>query len=210
MKTSSDVMNGGYGSIGPIRRIRNKFASEPQSEGPRMPSSAQIASSSSASRSFVPVFQKNPGTTGTPNLRTADKHEQTSKGEENPAGPSNETVRKILEHLDRHKPTPKEKAAELKLATEWKRSPSQDTSSMPILAIVTGPDLQRRGIPSDSGYLKGPEGGISFRDQMRTSNAETKTSASANDAAVASGPSFGFKNTGVADEVLIYILIVLP
>ncbi|KAJ0780693.1 hypothetical protein HanPI659440_Chr06g0240601 [Helianthus annuus] len=170
-KTSSDVMDGGYGSVGPIRRVRNKFASEPQSEGPTRRSPAQLVSSSSASRSFVPVFQKNPVTSGTSHLNTSDKHEQTFKAE---AGPSNETVRKILEHLDRHKPTPKEKAAELKLATEWKRSPSRDTT------------------------LKGPESGISFRDQMKTSNAETKTSTTVNDAAA--GPSFGLKNTDVANE----------
>ncbi|KAM0026315.1 hypothetical protein Hdeb2414_s0020g00556841 [Helianthus debilis subsp. tardiflorus] len=125
-KTSSDVMDGGYGSVGPIRRVRNKFASEPQSEGPTRRSPAQLVSSSSASRSFVPVFQKNPVTSGTSHLNTSDKHEQTFKAE---AGPSNETVRKILEHLDRHKPTPKEKAAELKLATEWKRSPSRETKT---------------------------------------------------------------------------------
>ncbi|KAJ0560935.1 hypothetical protein HanHA300_Chr06g0217061 [Helianthus annuus] len=171
IKTSSDVMDGGYGSVGPIRRVRNKFASEPQSEGPTRRSPAQLVSSSSASRSFMPVFQKNPVTSGTSHLNTPDKHEQTFKAE---AGPSNETVRKILEHLDRHKPTPKEKAAELKLATEWKRSPSRDTT------------------------LKGPESGISFRDQMKTSNAETKTSTTANDAAA--GPSFGLKNTDVANE----------
>ncbi|KAK9070832.1 hypothetical protein SSX86_011234 [Deinandra increscens subsp. villosa] len=198
MKTSSDVMDGGYGSVGPIRRVRNKFASEPRSEGPKTPSSAQIANSYSASRSFVPVFQKNAGTVGSSNFRTADRHEQTSKGEASPAGPSNETVRKILEQLDRHQPTPKEKAAELKLATEWKRSPSQDTNLMPVLATLTGPDLQRGGMSSDSRYFKGPDGGVSFRDQMKTSNAEAKTSSSDN-AAVA-GPSFGFKNTGVAHE----------
>ncbi|KAM0041110.1 hypothetical protein Hdeb2414_s0011g00362461 [Helianthus debilis subsp. tardiflorus] len=130
MKISSDVTDGGYGSVGPIRRIRNKFASEPHSEGPRTFSSAQIASSSNASRSFVPVFQKKSLTAATPNLHTVDKHEQAFKNDANFAGPSNETVRKILDQLDRHKPTPKEKAAELKLATEWKRSPSQHSNSI--------------------------------------------------------------------------------
>ncbi|KAI3694823.1 hypothetical protein L1987_77804 [Smallanthus sonchifolius] len=192
MKTSSDVMDGGYGSVGPIRRVRNKFASEPQAEGPTSHSSARIGSSSIASRSFVPVFQKNSGTSGTSNLHTLDKHEQTFKGEANPAGPSNETARKILEHLDRHKPIPKEKAA------EWKRSPSQDTNLTPILATLAGPDLQRGAKSSDDRYLKAPDGGVIFRAQMKTSNAETKTSTSVNDAAA--GPSFGFKNTFVADE----------
>ncbi|KAL8254872.1 hypothetical protein R6Q59_033093 [Mikania micrantha] len=199
IKTSSDVMDGGYGSVGPIRRVRNKLASEPQSEGPSRLSSAQFVSSSSVSRNFTPVFQKNPGTSGITNLHTADKHEQTSKGEATPAGPSNETVRKILEHLDRHKPTPKEKAAELKLATEWKRSPSRDTIIMPAFAPPAAPDLQRSGASSDSKFLKEPDGGVSFRDQMKTSNAEMKTSTSVNDAAT-TGPSFVFKNRGVAAE----------
>ncbi|XP_076953967.1 nuclear pore complex protein NUP1-like [Bidens hawaiensis] len=193
-KTSSDAMDVGYGSVGPIRRVKNKLVTEPQSEGPKSFSSARIASSSSASRSSVPVFQKNTRTSGTSNFYTADKNEQSFKGDANTnsAGPSNETVRKILEQLDRHKPTPKEKAAELKLATDWKRLPSQDTN-------LSGPGLHRSGVSSDSRYFKGPDGGVSFRDQVKTSNADTKRSASVNDAA-APGPVFGFTNMGAANE----------
>ncbi|KAI3801840.1 hypothetical protein L1987_29957 [Smallanthus sonchifolius] len=200
MKTSSDVMDGGYGSVGPIRRIRNKFASEPQSEGPRSFSSAQIASSSNASRSFVPVFQKKPVTAASSNLYTAEKHEQTFKNDASSAGPSNETVKKILEQLDRHKPTPKEKAAELKLAAEWKRPPSQNSNSItPVLASVTGPNFQRSGVLSENrSFLKGTDGGVSFEDPKKTSNAATETFTSVSDAGA--GPSFGFKNMGVANE----------
>ncbi|KAJ9548676.1 hypothetical protein OSB04_021219 [Centaurea solstitialis] len=211
MKPSGDVMDGGYGSVGPIRRVRNKFASVPGLEGPSSPFSAQVPSSSGASRSFLPLFQKNPetsGTSGNSNVNTVDRHEQTFKGEATPAGPSNETVRKILEQLDRHKPTPKEKAAELKLATEWKRSPSQDTATlMPkgstILATLTGPDLQRSGVSSDDGSsFKGTNGGMSFKgipDPTKTSNAATKISSTVDDAGTR--PSFGFKNIGGADEL---------
>lgn len=202
MKTTSEVMDGGYGSVGPIRRVRNKFATEPRSEGPRSISSAQIAAGTSfTSRSFVPVFQKTSGTAGTSttsNLHTADKHEQNSKLESNPAGSSNETVRKILEQLDRHKPTPKEKAAELKLATEWKRPPSQDTNFMPkkITNLATGSDLQRSGISSDyRSLLKGIDG----VDPLKTSNAANKTSNVVNDAVTA--PLFVFKSKDVANEV---------
>ncbi|KAI3771661.1 hypothetical protein L6452_02828 [Arctium lappa] len=208
MKSSGDVMDGGYGSVGPIRRVRNKFASEPGLEGPSSPFSAQVPSSSGASRSFMPVFQKNPetsGTSGRSNVNKVDRHEQTFKGEATPAGPSNETVRKILEQLDRHKPTPKEKAAELKLATEWKRSPSQDITLMPkestIIATLSGPDLQRTGVSSDNRSFKETNGGVSFKaipDPTKTSNAATKTSSTVDDAGA--GPSFGFKNMGGADE----------
>ncbi|KAI3513801.1 hypothetical protein L1887_11969 [Cichorium endivia] len=148
MKSSGDVMDGGYGSVGPIRRVRNKFASEPRSEGPK------------ASRSFVPVFQKNPeasGSSGSISIRTVDK-----------GGPSNETVRKIMEQLDRHKPTPKEKAEELKIATQWKRFPSQDNNSIPkentILETLTGHDKSDK---SDKSYNKSDNtfvGGVSFKE----------------------------------------------
>ncbi|XP_071724169.1 uncharacterized protein [Rutidosis leptorrhynchoides] len=195
MKTSSDVMDVGYGSVGPIRRVRNKFASQPQSEGPRHISSALISSSSTASRSFVPVFQTNPITAGTSDVHTLDNREQTFK-EANPAGPSNDAVRKILERLDRHKPTPKEKAAELKLATEWRSSPSIDTNMMPkgstVLQDLTGPSS-----------VKGADGGTSFKASVTTSNAETKTktktSLVVDDAST--GSVFGFKNTSVANEI---------
>lgn len=199
-------MDGGYGSVGPIRRARYKFASEPQSEGPRRLSSAQIASSSSASRSSVPLFQKNSATawtSGTSNLYTADKHEEPSKGELNPAGPSNETVRKILEQLDRHKPTPKEKAEELKIATRWKRLPSQDTTLMPrtstTIATLRGPDSQRSGVLNDkSSSVKETDGGVRFQDPV-TTDAANRRSSSVDDAEA--GPSFGFSNIGAAAEV---------
>ncbi|GKE43404.1 hypothetical protein Tco_1470688 [Tanacetum coccineum] len=203
-------MDGGYGSVGPIRRVRNKFASEPQSEGPRRFSSAQIASSSSASKSSVPVFQKNSAavwTSGTSNLYTADKHEELSKGEVNPAGPSNETVRKILEQLDRHKPTPKEKAEELKIATGWKRLPSQDMTLMPrtstTIATLRGPDLLRSGVLNDKSYsVKETDGRVRFQDPV-TTDAANRISSSVDDAEA--GRSFGFSNIGAADEKSTFI-----
>lgn len=199
MKTSSDVMDGGYGSVGPIRRSRNKLVSEPYSEGPRSFSSAHIASSSNPSRSFVPVFQKNPITPATSNVHTAEKYKQAFKNDAISIGPSNETVKKILDQLDRHKPTPKEKAAELKLATEWKSSAPENTNSiMPVLAPVTGPNLS-----DDRSFLKGKDGGISFEDPKKASNEATKTFTSVNDAGA--GPSSGFTNMGFASEVLLHL-----
>ncbi|KAL8206248.1 hypothetical protein R6Q57_009799 [Mikania cordata] len=197
--TSSDVvMDDDYESVGPIRRMRNKFVSKPHSEGPRSFSSAQVASCSNASTSFVPVFQRNPITASTSNFHTADKYEQTSKNYANSAGPSNERVKKILDRLERHMPTPKEKAAELKLPTEWKRLPTQDkTSITPVLAPVTGPNLQKSGTLSENkSFLNGTDG-VNFEDK-KTSNAATKIYTSVND--TGAGPSIGFKNTGTANE----------
>ncbi|KAD3067936.1 hypothetical protein E3N88_35816 [Mikania micrantha] len=200
-KTSSDVVvDDDYESVGPIRRMRNKFVSKPRSEGPRSFSSAQIASCSNASTSFVPVFQRNPITASTSNFHSADKYEQTSNNYANSAEPSNERAKKILDRLDRHMPIPKEKAAELKLPTEWKRLPTQDkTSITPVLAPVTGSNLQKSGTLSENkSFLKGTDG-VNFEDDKKTSNAATKIYTSVND--TGAGPSIGFKNTGVANEV---------
>jgi len=42
-------------------------------------------------------------------------------------------AKKILEHIDRNIPTPKEKSAELKLATKWKNAESSDNTSTSIV-----------------------------------------------------------------------------
>lgn len=144
MKSSGDV----YGSVGPIRRVRNKFPFEPQSER------------RNASRSFVPVFQKNP----------------EASGSSGTSGASSETVRKIMEQLDRHKPTPKEKADELKLATEWKRSPSENNSNLII------PNSKESSILGS--FVKKNEGGV---DPVKTLNKDAE-------------PSFVFKNTNAAAD----------
>ncbi|CAI9260820.1 unnamed protein product [Lactuca saligna] len=142
MKSSGDV----YGSVGPIRRVRNKFPFEPQSER------------RNASRSFVPVIQKNPEASGSGVT----------------SGASSETVRKIMEQLDRHKPTPKEKADELKLATEWKRSSSENNSNLII------PNSKESSILGS--FVKRNDDGV---DPIKTLNKDTE-------------PSFGFKNTNAA------------
>ncbi|KAL4571483.1 hypothetical protein LXL04_018243 [Taraxacum kok-saghyz] len=151
VKSSGDAMDGGYGSVGPIRRVRNKFLSEPQSE-----------SRPSGSRSFMPVFQKNPEASSTTTIR---EHEQTYKGEATPNGPSSETVRKIMEKLDRHKPTPKEKAEELKLATQWKKPSSENNNLVPNESSVFGNLIGRDSIDYKS-FIVG--GGISKADEDST------------------------------------------
>ncbi|CAH1432836.1 unnamed protein product [Lactuca virosa] len=145
MKSSGDV----YGSVGPIRRVRNKFPFEPQSER-----------RSSASRSFVPDFQKN----------------LEASGSSITSGASSETVRKIMEQLDRHKPTPKEKADELKLATEWKKSSSENNSNLII------PNSKESSILGS--FVKRNDDGV---DPVKTLHKDAE-------------PSFGFKNTSAADD----------
>nr|XP_043620892.1 nuclear pore complex protein NUP1 isoform X2 [Erigeron canadensis] len=182
VKTSSNVMDGGYGSVGPIRRVRNKYTS------------AQNTSSSSVSRSFMPVFERNSataGTSGTSTISTTTKLEQTLGGVKSSSGPSNETVRKILEQLDRHIPTPKEKEAELKLATGWKKSSSQDTDLIfkGSSFLATGSDLQKFSAMSIPQVIN--------KDPVINLNAATNTLSSVDEAGV---PSFSIKNMGAANE----------
>ncbi|KAL2243644.1 UNVERIFIED_CONTAM: hypothetical protein Sindi_0482400, partial [Sesamum indicum] len=132
---SRDDTNDGYGSVGPIRRIRNKFASEVRPRGSIFLSSSKDIPSKTATPKvlggFLPSTEKNlePGETSGASKQWSgdDVSGSSDKAISNPIS-SSQAVRKILEHLDRNKPTPKEKEAELKLATSWRRSSPSVTS----------------------------------------------------------------------------------
>lgn len=139
MKSRTNVAEDGYRSVGPIRRLRNKLASE---TGPKGSSSLYSVRNSppevekaSVSKGFLPITEKNAERGGTSSSSKYNSVEHTAHNHEEGGAqflnsPSNETVRKILEQLDRHKPTPKEIEAEMKLATSWKR-PSEGTDFKP-------------------------------------------------------------------------------
>ncbi|XP_075490438.1 uncharacterized protein LOC142528988 isoform X2 [Primulina tabacum] len=114
-----------YGSVGPIRRIRNKFASEVRPRESMILSSLKDVQSEKLSSNFLsgilPTAKKNlePGeTSGTSKSLTDANASGFSDKDVSPA------VKKILEHLDRNKPTSKEKEAEIKSVNEWKKSSS--------------------------------------------------------------------------------------
>ncbi|KAK4391583.1 hypothetical protein Sango_1936100 [Sesamum angolense] len=124
-----DETNDGHGSVGPIRRIRNKFASEVRPRGSIFLSSSKDIPPKTATPKvlggFLPSTDKNlePGETSGASKHWSgdDVSGSSDRAISNPIS-SSQAVRKILEHLDRNKPTPKEKEAELKLATSWRRS----------------------------------------------------------------------------------------
>ncbi|KAL0289061.1 UNVERIFIED_CONTAM: hypothetical protein Sradi_7081800 [Sesamum radiatum] len=124
-----DETNDGHGSVGPIRRIRNKFASEVRTRGSIFLSSSKDIPPKTATPKvlggFLPSTDKNlePGETSGASKHWSgdDVSGSSDRAISNPIS-SSQAVRKILEHLDRNKPTPKEKEAELKLATSWRRS----------------------------------------------------------------------------------------
>ncbi|KAK4430794.1 hypothetical protein Salat_0841100 [Sesamum alatum] len=126
---SRDDTIDGYGSVGPIRRIRNKFASEVRPRGSIFLSSSKDIPSKTATTKvfggFLPSIDKNlePGETSgaSKHWSVDDISGSSDRAIPNPIS-SSQAARKILEHLDRNKPTPIEKEAELKLATSWRRS----------------------------------------------------------------------------------------
>lgn len=114
-----------YGSVGPIRRMRNKFTSEVHPRESMILSSLKDDPSEKLNSNFfsgfLPTAKKNlePGeTSGTSKSLTDANASGFSDKDVSPA------VKKILEHLDRNKPTPKEKEVEIKLVNEWKKSSS--------------------------------------------------------------------------------------
>lgn len=121
------MLDDSYGSVGPVRSIRNKFSSEARTRGSILLNASKDTASPfqwpSASKGFVPAVENN--------LEQGETSEQC-RGDysgnrlEKPAprlDPSpSQSVKRILEQLDRSKPTPKEKAAELNLAMSWRKS----------------------------------------------------------------------------------------
>ncbi|KAL1563414.1 nuclear pore complex protein NUP1-like [Salvia divinorum] len=118
---SRDETVDAYDSVGPIRRMRNKFASEirprgsiflnsPKEVPPKAPTTQEFGG-------FLPSAEKNivPGeTSGVPKYLSRGETGNTSMNLS-----ASQAARKALEFLDRNKPTPKQKEAELKLVTAW-------------------------------------------------------------------------------------------
>lgn len=115
--------------MGPIRRIRNKFSSEVRPRGSIFPSSSKGTPKSVKAKGFGGLLastEKNfePGeTSGMSKYMSRDKVSSSSdKLISNPDVSSSQAVRKILEHLDRTKSTPKLVEDELKFANGSRRS----------------------------------------------------------------------------------------
>ncbi|KAF5482185.1 hypothetical protein F2P56_002774 [Juglans regia] len=133
----SDADNG-YGSVGPIRRISQKPLAKSSSRGSvyfHTPlDGPSQAGNSNASEGFLPSVKKNMELGGT---------SETSKSESSYGKPHSSEVgvptvhphatqmaRKILEHLDRNPPTPRDKSLELELAAKWKKPESSDVTNI--------------------------------------------------------------------------------
>jgi len=156
-KTRTDLPLPSYGSVGPIRRIRNKFGSESR---PRKsiflnsPNASSPLEKVGASKLFLPAAGKNlevGQTSGVEKYQSVDHRVGRSEEAIPLISSSNDTVRKILEQLDRHKPTPAEKAAELKLASEWKKYPGKEISDSTPNDKMKSSNLGEFGIRMNNG-----------------------------------------------------------
>ncbi|CAK7345476.1 unnamed protein product [Dovyalis caffra] len=119
----------GQGSVGPIRknRIRHKVVAETPSRGSadrhsilNSPQVENLNAFEGLCSSVKKSTEK--GETSSPSeFLLADSKPQSSENVPTVPPYSRQMAQKILEHLDRNLPTPKEKSAELRLATSWKK-----------------------------------------------------------------------------------------
>ncbi|THG23557.1 hypothetical protein TEA_003926 [Camellia sinensis var. sinensis] len=135
MRSKDEVRNDRNGSVGPIRRLRHKFTSEAPPRGSvsfRLSQNGPPhAENSSASKGFLPSIKRNleAGTSTTTEFQSVDNMKNNSEVGIPTLQTTNPAVRAILEHLDRNTPTPREKSAELQLATACKKSPSSEVAN---------------------------------------------------------------------------------
>ncbi|KOM40050.1 hypothetical protein LR48_Vigan04g024800 [Vigna angularis] len=120
-KSKAGASESGYGSVGPIRRTRHRVGAQSSSRKPVYSSlNGPSHRESSGVDSFTPVAKSietvGTGSTHKPlvfpvGVPTVHMH-------------SSLMAKKILNHIDRNIPTPKEKFAELKQAAKWRNSES--------------------------------------------------------------------------------------
>ncbi|CAL0304980.1 unnamed protein product [Lupinus luteus] len=116
-KSKVDASESGYGSVGPIRRNRHKVGAQSSSRRPAY-SSLRGPSQSGVNEGFTPAVTRSSEPDG-----RGDSHKPLGFEIGTPTVPMHTSLmaKRILEHIDRNIPTPKEKSAELKLAIEWKK-----------------------------------------------------------------------------------------
>lgn len=135
LKSSRNALDNGRGSAGPIRRTRHKAAVECPARGSvKFHSSLEgLSPVGNSYFSEFPSVKKNlevGGTSGSSIFQLADRKPPSSEVGVPPVHPhSSQMARTILEHLERNLPTPKDKSAELGLATSHKKIQSSNVTT---------------------------------------------------------------------------------
>ena len=130
------MLDDAHGSAGPIRRTRNKAVLRTP-RGPSFSHSAlrghALVEDADVSRGFFPDVKKNllsGATSSTSKSLLLDNKPHSDEVNVPTVHPQSSLMaRKILEHLDRNPPTPKEKWDELKLASTWKKPLSSEVAT---------------------------------------------------------------------------------
>lgn len=164
------MLDDGQGSAGPIRRTRNKGVLRTP-RGPSFSHSAlhgpALVENTDVSRDFFPDVKKNLQsgvTSSTSKFLLLDNKPHSNEVRVPTVHPQSSLMaRRILEHLDRNPPTPKEKLDELKLATAWKKPLSSEvatTSENTGTSYLGGFDFHKR---KNAVYQKFPAQGSEDR-----------------------------------------------
>ncbi|KAF7153386.1 hypothetical protein RHSIM_Rhsim01G0068000 [Rhododendron simsii] len=174
-----DAINDVNASVGPIRRARRKFVSEarPRSGSLRFPQNSPLqVGNSSLSNLFLPAHTSGNlevGSTSThTEFQSVDNTRNTSEVGIPALQSSNPAVRAILEHLDRNKPTPKEKSAELQLATEWKKFSSSKVTDAIVKEGTPLPHLEGYDFPKNKNFVE--KGSSAQENDRENSNFKVK------------------------------------
>lgn len=131
-------MEDDHGSVGPIRRSRHRLGTPSPVRGSDFIESSSVGrskvESSNISQGFLPAFKKNlepKGTSSGSQFQSVDRRNRSFEVGVPTVHPhSSQIAKRILEHIDRNPPTPKDKSEELRLAFARRKSSS---SSVPLV-----------------------------------------------------------------------------
>nr|XP_023893689.1 nuclear pore complex protein NUP1 isoform X1 [Quercus suber]POF21385.1 nuclear pore complex protein nup1 [Quercus suber] len=161
----SDALDNDYGSVGPIRRTRHKPLAKYSSGGSAylrasLDGPSQVKNSD-ASEGILSAVKKNMeigGTSSTSKPQSLYSKPHSSEKAVAAVHPhTTEMARKILEHIDRNPPTPKDKTSELKLVATWKKPESS--------VVLNAMSNERNTLPN-LGYF----GSYKNKDQIDQNN----------------------------------------
>lgn len=172
-KSRSHALQGGYGSVGPIRRVRHKFGTQFSTRNPAYtPLSLNGPSQKETSdvhEGFLPAVTKSLEPDGNSSIHKFFSKDNKPQGTETGVPTvhmhTSLMARKILEHIDRNPATPREKSAELRLATKWK-NPESTVDVNTVLSNENTGFLKSKDVgPDKYNWLDGNKSNLRNEDQ---------------------------------------------
>ncbi|KAL1348724.1 uncharacterized protein [Arachis hypogaea] len=142
-KSKVDASESRYGSVGPIRRIGGKVGS--QSSSRTSPYSSLHGLPKRESPVINDIFTTPVTKASYPDGISTQKRVRFEVDVPSVHMHTSLMAKKILDHIDRNIPTPKEKSAELNLATKWK-SPESSVDINTTLSKENNDSLQLKGV----------------------------------------------------------------